>query len=68
MRLLFIDNLRWAVILLVVSMYAADTYSPLGSWYFVDRKPLTTPTLLFFAAWQTYLQAFFMGLLFFTAG
>ncbi len=67
-RLLFIDNLRWTAIVLVLSMHAADTYSPLGNWYFVDRKPLTTPTLLFFAAWQMYLQAFFMGLLFFIAG
>jgi glucans biosynthesis protein C len=67
-RLLFIDNLRWSIIILVLSMHAADTCSPIGSWYFVDRKPLSTGTLLFFAAWQTYLQAFFMGLLFFIAG
>jgi hypothetical protein len=56
------------VILLVVSMHAADTYSPLGSWYFVDRSPLSLPELITFAAWQMYLQAFFMGLLFFIAG
>ena len=67
-RILFIDNLRWCTIILVLSMHAADTYSPLGNWYFVDRKPLATGTLLFFAAWQMYLQAFFMGLLFFIAG
>jgi hypothetical protein len=67
-RLLFIDNIRWVMILLVVSMHAADTYSPLGNWYFTDRVPLTKPVLLTFAAWQMYLQAFFMGLLFFIAG
>lgn len=67
-RLLFIDNIRWTMIILVVSMHAADTYSPLGNWYFVDRKPLATGSLLFFAAWQTYLQSFFMGLFFFIAG
>jgi fucose 4-O-acetylase-like acetyltransferase len=67
-RLFFIDNIRWTMIILVVSMHAADTYSPLGNWYFVDRKPLATGSLLFFAAWQTYLQSFFMGLLFFIAG
>jgi glucans biosynthesis protein C len=67
-RLLFMDNLRWTVIILVLSMHAADTYSPLGNWYFIDRQPLTAPALLFFAAWQMYLQAFFMGLLFFIAG
>lgn len=56
------------MILLVISMHAADTYSPLGSWYYVDRAPLTRSSLLVFAAWQMYLQAFFMGLLFFIAG
>jgi glucan biosynthesis protein C len=67
-RLLFIDNLRWSMILLVISMHAADTYSPLGSWYYTDRVPISQATLLAFALWQTFLQAFFMGLLFFTAG
>jgi glucans biosynthesis protein C len=67
-RLLFIDNIRWVMIILVVSMHAADTYSPLGNWYFTDRTPVTPATLLTFAAWQMYLQAFFMGLLFFIAG
>jgi glucans biosynthesis protein C len=66
--MLFIDNLRWSMIILVISMHAADTYSPLGSWYFTDRRPLSRPALVAFAAWQTYLQAFFMGLLFFVAG
>jgi glucans biosynthesis protein C len=67
-RLLFIDNLRWSMILLVISMHAADTYSPLGSWYYTDRTPISTPVLLTFAAWQMFLQSFFMGLLFFVAG
>ncbi len=67
-RLLYIDNLRWTMIILVISMHAADTYSPLGNWYFVDRRPLSEPALLTFAAWQMYLQCFFMGLLFFIAG
>jgi len=67
-RLAFIDNLRWTMIVLVISMHAADTYSPLGSWYYVERPRLGAPTLLAFAAWQLYLQSFFMGLLFFVAG
>ena len=67
-RMFFIDNLRWTMIFLVISMHSADTYSPLGSWYFTDRTPLSPPTLLFFEAWQMYLQSFFMGLLFFVAG
>ena len=67
-RLLFIDNLRWTMMILVVSMHAADTYSPLGNWYYTDRGQLSTASVLTFAAWQMYLQSFFMGLLFFIAG
>jgi glucan biosynthesis protein C len=67
-RLFFIDNLRWTMIILVISMHAADTYSPLGNWYYVDRRPMSAAALFTFAAWQMYLQAFFMGLLFFIAG
>jgi glucans biosynthesis protein C len=67
-RLFFVDNLRWTVILLVLSMHSADTYSPLGNWYFTDRQPLSSPALLTFALWQAYLQSFFMGLLFFLSG
>src|ERR1700719_4116846 len=67
-RLFFVYNLRWTMIILVISMHAADTYSPLGNWYFVDRTQLRIPELLTFVAWQMYLQSFFMGLLFFIAG
>ncbi len=56
------------MIVLVISMHAADTYSPLGNWYYVERPPIGLATLLTFAAWQMYLQSFFMGLLFFAAG
>src|SRR4030095_14518210 len=38
MRLAFIDNIRWTMILLGLSMHAADTYSPLGSWYYTHRR------------------------------
>ena len=37
-RLLYIDNLRWSAISMVVVMHAAVTYSPFGSWYYRDRK------------------------------
>lgn len=67
-RLAFVDNLRWVMIVLVVSMHAAVTYSHLGSWYFMeDPKPGLGLTIVF-ATYQTFLQAFFMGLLFFVAG
>jgi glucans biosynthesis protein C len=67
-RLLFIDNLRWTMIMLVITMHAAVTYSNLGRWYYNEKSHLDTGTFLFFASYQSWLQAFFMGLLFFIAG
>jgi fucose 4-O-acetylase-like acetyltransferase len=67
-RLQFIDNLRWVMIVLVVSMHAAVTYSHLGSWYFMEDPQPPQAVLVLFAAYQMFLQAFFMGLLFLIAG
>ncbi|SEN54929.1 acyltransferase family protein [Bradyrhizobium sp. OK095] len=67
-RLLFIDNIRWSMIILVLSMHAADTYSPFGNWYYVDRPQTGFITALFFGVYQSFLQAFFMAALFFIAG
>jgi peptidoglycan/LPS O-acetylase OafA/YrhL len=67
-RLAYIDNIRWAMILLVLSMHAADTYSPFGSWYYVERPAIGTAQTLFFLTYQSFLQGFFMALLFFIAG
>src|SRR5260221_7473383 len=67
-RLLFIDNIRWSMIVLVLSMHACDTYSPFGNWYYVDRQPAGLGTKLFFGAYQSFLQAFFMAVLFFFSG
>ncbi len=67
-RLLFIDNIRWSMIVLVLSMHASDTYSPFGNWYYVDRQATGFGTALFFGIYQSFLQAFFMAVLFFIAG
>ena len=67
-RLIFIDNLRWCMILLVLSMHAAVTYSGEGGWYYIEQRELTKPVLLFFITYQSFLQSFFMPLLFFLAG
>ncbi|HEY1926237.1 MAG TPA: acyltransferase family protein [Caulobacteraceae bacterium] len=67
-RLVFIDNVRWAMIVLVLSMHAAVTYSPLGSWYYRERPHVGALETLFFATYQGLLQGFFMALLFFVAG
>jgi glucans biosynthesis protein C len=67
-RLLFIDNLRWVSIVLVVTMHAAVTYSNFGRWYFMEPAPKDRLTLLFFGLYQSHLQAWFMGFLFLLAG
>jgi glucan biosynthesis protein C len=67
-RLLYIDNLRWIMIMLVLSMHAAVTYSHLGSWYFMEDRPVSLPETFIFGTYQAWLQSFFMGFLFFIAG
>jgi hypothetical protein len=67
-RVLFIDNVRWTMILFVLSMHAAVTYSPFGSWYYREHPAAEFATLFFFATYQSFLQSFFMALLFFMAG
>ncbi|MGC2662266.1 MAG: acyltransferase [Bryobacteraceae bacterium] len=67
-RLLFIDNIRWTLIVLVICHHAAVTYSHVGGWYYMDGpKPGMIPTVLF-ATFETFNQAYFMGLLFLIAG
>ena len=68
MRLAFIDNIRWVMIILVLSMHSADTYSPFGNWYYVEHPALGPASVLFFGLYQSLLQGFFMALLFFIAG
>lgn len=67
-RLLYIDNLRWTMIMLVVSMHAAVTYSHIGSWYYMENAPVSPAETAIFGTYQATLQDFFMGFLFFIAG
>ena len=67
-RLGYLDNFRWVVIVLVLSMHSAVTFSPFGNWYYREHPTLDFGTILFFGTYQAFLQAFFMGLLFFIAG
>ena len=64
----FVDNLRWSMIVLVISMHAAVTYSHFGSWYYYDAALTDRPSVIALATYQSFLQAFFMGLLFGVAG
>jgi hypothetical protein len=67
-RAAYVDNLRWSMILLVIGMHAADTYSPFGNWYYADKAATGRLTAMAFGTYQSFLQAFFMGLLFAIAG
>src|ERR1700733_14344373 len=66
-RLLFIDNIRWVMILFVLSMHAAVTYSNVGSWYYNEPATLGQGAKMGFVTYQFFLQSFFMGFLFFIA-
>lgn len=67
-RLDFVDNLRWVVVLTVVGMHAAVTYSHLGSWYYMAPETPGPEARQFFLLFQVQLQAFFMGFMFLLAG
>lgn len=67
-RLLFIDNLRWLMIILVVIMHLNVTYSSFGSWYYVEKRPLDALSYTLFGMYGSFIQAFFMGFLFLIAG
>ncbi len=67
-RLLFIDNIRWSLIVLVICHHAAVTYSHLGSWYYMDSPQPSLAGTVFFGTLETFDQAFFMGFLFLIAG
>jgi glucan biosynthesis protein C len=67
-RLSYIDNIRWVMIMLVLSMHAAVTYSGHGRWYVNETVHLGLAQDLGFLTYQQFLQSFFMGFLFFIAG
>jgi uncharacterized membrane protein YcfT len=66
-RFAFLDNIRSLVILLVVTIHAAVTYSGFGGWYYVEGSPgnLSAFGIAFFGLLQSFLQAWTMGILFF---
>jgi peptidoglycan/LPS O-acetylase OafA/YrhL len=64
----WIDNLRTAMILLVVCLHCTITYSHVGGWYIKLPPEPPIETKIIFLLGEAHLQAFFMGLLFFVAG
>lgn len=67
-RLLFIDNLRLLVIVLVVVVHISVTYSGLGSWFYLEGAALSPAQTIGFNFFQSMIQCFVMGLLFLIAG
>ncbi|HEX3009748.1 MAG TPA: acyltransferase family protein [Bacteroidales bacterium] len=67
-RLHYIDNLRVFCIIIVVFIHSAVTYSTIGSWYYVEPRPIPGLEKLFFFLFQSHAQAFSMSLFFFIAG
>lgn len=67
-RLLFIDNIRLTMIILVVLVHTSVTYSGIGGWYYIENKSVGTVSKIIFAMFNTFTQAYFMGFLFLIAG
>jgi glucans biosynthesis protein C len=69
-RRFHLDNLRSVVIFLVVGMHSNVTYSGFGRWYYTEGRPdrLGLPSVIAFGLYGSFMQAWFMGILFFLAG
>ncbi|HOW56751.1 MAG TPA: acyltransferase family protein [Smithellaceae bacterium] len=67
-RLYYIDNLRVATIMLVILIHLAVTYSCIGIWFYNEARPLGFFNHIFFSFFQSFVQGFSMGMLFFVAG
>ncbi len=67
-RLQFIDNIRWALIVLVIFHHSAVTYGHIGSWYYNQDPVPGVGTTLILATFLAFNQAYFMGFLFLIAG
>jgi fucose 4-O-acetylase-like acetyltransferase len=67
-RLFYIDNLRLLIIIFVVIQHLAVTYSSMGSWYYMDGRPLGVVSTAAFGFYQSFTQGYFMGFLFLLAG
>lgn len=67
-RLLYIDNIKLFMIILVIMQHLAVTYSGLGDWYYNDPRKIGTIEMVFFGFYQSFTQAYFMGILFLIAG
>jgi peptidoglycan/LPS O-acetylase OafA/YrhL len=68
-RFRYLDNLRSFVIILVICMHSAITYSGMGEWYYKEglQENLGIIEMAIFGLFQSFTQAWFMGVLFFVS-
>jgi uncharacterized membrane protein YcfT len=66
-RFAYLDNVRSFVIFLVIAMHSAVTYSGMGGWYYIEGSAdkLSMLEFILFGFFQSFGQAWFMGILFF---
>lgn len=67
-RLLYFDNLRALMVLLVLMVHTAVTYSGIGMWYYVENTTIDLGSGIFFGSFQSFNQSYFMSVLFMIAG
>ncbi len=67
-RLIYIDNLRILMIVFVVMIHLAVTYSGFGGWYYKEGKSLDYFSSIVFSFFQSFTQGYFMGFLFLISG
>lgn len=67
-RLAYLDNLKALMIIFVVMMHTAVTYSMNGIWFYEEKDPLNSFSFYTFLFYQTFTQAYFMSLLFIISG
>lgn len=69
-RKAYIDNLRSFAVFLVVVMHSNVAYSGMGRWYYTEGIPesLDIFSRVVFGLYGSFVQAWFMGILFFIAG
>jgi peptidoglycan/LPS O-acetylase OafA/YrhL len=69
-RRFHLDAIRSLVMFLVVAMHSNVTYSGMGRWYYTEGSPerLDPLSRALFGLYGCFMQAWFMGILFFLAG
>ena len=67
-RLVFIDNLKLLMMILVVIQHLALTYSGIGDWYYMEYEQTGFKQAWFFFYFVSFTQGYFMGLFFLISG